>query len=188
MNIDRDEIVHLTETQGKDWGINHVRRLLALIDVIGEDQDYDRDVIWVATHLHDWGAYGEWQQPGVDHVERSLVVAGDYLKAHAYPDDFTAQVMECIATHHSGGPNRSIEAILLSDADALDFLGVIGVLRIFSKNPKALRKAYDDIKKRKEKLLAGGIVLERSKEIAAERAQQMDWLFSTLEANSSGYF
>jgi HD superfamily phosphodiesterase len=188
MNINRDEIVQLTETQGKDWGINHVRRLLALIDEIGKDRDYDRDVVWVATHLHDWGAYGEWKQPGVDHVERSLVVAGDYLKEHDYPEDFAAHVMECIGTHHTGDPNRSIEAILLSDADALDFLGVIGVMRIFSKNPKEMRKAYDDINRRKEKLLAGGIVLDRSKEIAAERVQQMEWLFTTLEENSSGHF
>ena len=131
MNINREEIVELTETQGKAWGINHVRRLLALIDVIGEDQDYDKDVVWVATHLHDWGGYGEWKQPGVDHVERSLQVAGDYMKEQGYPEDFLDHVMECIGTHHSGDPNRSIEAILLSDADALDFLGVIGVLRIF---------------------------------------------------------
>ncbi len=188
MNINRDEIVQLTETQGKAWGINHTRRLLSLIDDIGRGQDYDQDVVWVAAHLHDWGAYGEWKQAGVDHVERSLEVAGAYLKEQGYPEDFTGQVMECIGTHHSGDPNRSIEAILLSDADALDFLGVIGVMRIFSKNPKEMRKAYEDIKKRKEKLLDGGIVLDRSKEIAAERVQQMEWLFTTLEENSAGHF
>ncbi|HTX70012.1 MAG TPA: hypothetical protein VMH50_12845 [Thermoleophilia bacterium] len=32
MPIDRDEIVRLTEQYGGEWGINHTRRLLALVE------------------------------------------------------------------------------------------------------------------------------------------------------------
>lgn len=41
MSIDKDEIVRLTEAYGGQWGIRHARRLLKLIEVIGEGQSYN---------------------------------------------------------------------------------------------------------------------------------------------------
>jgi len=34
MNIDRDEIVRLTEEYGGQWGINHTRRLMQIVSII----------------------------------------------------------------------------------------------------------------------------------------------------------
>src|SRR5574341_2146931 len=112
MNIDKDEIARQTEEYGGDWGINHTRRLLHLTAVIGEGIEYNADAVWLAAHLHDWGAYPKWAQKDVDHVERSLQVAGDFLAEIGFPDDFQALVLECIALHHTGGSERSIESIL----------------------------------------------------------------------------
>jgi uncharacterized protein len=186
-NINRDEIVHLTEEYGGQWGINHTRRLLHLISIIGEGQQYNRDAVWLAAHLHDWGAYSKWAQEGVDHALRSRQVAETFLTEREYPGDLTELVLECIELHHSGDPNRSIESILLSDADALDFLGVVGVLRDFSKNPRDMRKAYKTTRQRREKV-PGLIILDKSKEMAAERIEQMEALYSMFEENTSGYF
>ena len=55
--IDKEEIVRLTEEYGGPWGINHTRRLLQLISIIGKGQPYDAVGVWVAAHLHDWGGY-----------------------------------------------------------------------------------------------------------------------------------
>ncbi len=187
MRIDREELVCLTEEYGGAWGINHTRRLLHLIDRIGADQTYDRDAVWVAAHLHDWGGYSIWKRDGVDHAARSAEVAGEFLRERAYPDAFAALVLECIAFHHSPDPARSLEAILLCDADALDFLGTVGVLRDFSKNARDLRTAYDIVKKRRAKL-PGGLVLEASRQIAARRVQQMDDLLAAFEADTFGCF
>jgi uncharacterized protein len=187
MNIDRDELVALTERYGGAWGIQHTRRLLHLIDLIGAEQTYDADVVWVAAHLHDWGGYAEWLQDGVDHAGRSKQVAANFMQARAYPADFAARVLECIAFHHSPDPTRSIEAILLCDADALDFLGVTGVLRDFSKNAKNLRKAYEITQKRRVKL-PGSLVLDVSKQIAAARIARMDDLFAAFEEETAGCF
>ncbi len=186
-DINKDEIIRLTEEYGGPWGVNHTRRLLHLIAVIGEGQQYNHDAVWVAAHLHDWGAYAPWAQEGVDHAQRSTHVAQTFLKERNYPTDLTELILECIGSHHSGDPNRSIEAILLSDADALDFLGVVGVLRDFSKNPKDMRKAYKITRQRREQV-PGLIVLDKSKEIAAERIKQMEALYSAFEENTSGYF
>jgi uncharacterized protein len=187
MHIDRDEIVRLTEEYGGQWGINHTRRLLHLISIIGEGQRYDADAVWVAAHLHDWGGYAPWAQKGVDHALRSRQVAEPFLVERGYPAEWIEMVLECIELHHSGDPARSIESILLSDADALDFLGIVGILRDFSKKPRDLRKAYQTTRKRREKV-PGLICLDKSREIAARRIQQMDDLLATFEQDSFGYF
>jgi len=184
---DRNEIAGLTAEYGGEWGINHTRRLLSIIDVIAEDREYDRDALWVAAHLHDWGGYPPHAEKGVNHALRSRQVAEEFLTAGGYPAGFAALVLECVEFHHSGDPDRSIESILLSDADALDFLGLVGMLRDFSKNPNDLKKAYETSKKRRQEL-PGLILLPKSREIAAERVRQMDELFRHFEKDTFGCF
>ena len=187
MDIDREEIARLTEKYGGAWGINHTHRLLKLIALIGESEKYDADVVWLAAHLHDWGGYPQWARKGMDHALRSGQVAESFLLEKGYPEDLVQHVLECIELHHTGGPDRSLEAILLCDADALDFLGVVGVLRDFSKNPQDLRRAYEVTRQRREKLF-GMICLPRAKAMAAERIRQMDTLLAQFERDSFGCF
>jgi uncharacterized protein len=187
MNMDKNEITALTEEYGGQWGINHTRRLLQLISMIGEGQEYDSEAVWWAAHLHDWGAYPKWALKDVDHALRSAQVADTFLTDRGCPRELRERVLECIRLHHSGGSDGCPESVLLSDADALDFLGVVGVLRDFSKNSKDLRKAYEITRKRRA-TLPGLLRLERSKAIAAERLVQMDELLARFEQDSWGYF
>lgn len=187
MAIDRGEIARLTEEHGGVWGINHTRRLLRLVEIIGEGLTYDAEAIWLAAHLHDWGAYAPWAQPGVDHALRSRQVAEQYLTEHECPAALKALVLECIGLHHAAGSDRCVEAILLRDADTLDFLGVVGILRDVSKNPRDLRKAYDTIRQRRSKLPAL-LHLEKARELAAQRVKEMDALLQQFEGESFGCF
>jgi uncharacterized protein len=185
--IDRDEIVRLTEGYGGQWGIQHTRRLLHLIEVIGAGVEYDEEVVWLAAHLHDWGGYPSRAQPGLDHAERSRVVAESFLRERGYDQERMARVLEAIAFHHRGGAGRSIESILLSDADALDFLGVVGVLRDFSRNPQDMRKGYQGARSHRERL-PQSLVLDASKALAACRIRQMDELLAAFEEDTFGCF
>jgi uncharacterized protein len=187
MQIDRDEIQRLTEERGGVWGINHTRRLLQLVEQIGQGLDYNQEAIWIAAHLHDWGAYAPWAQKGVDHVVRSGQVAEEYLTAHNCPPDLKALILECIALHHKAGSDRSPEATLLRDADGLDFLGVVGVLRDFSKNPRDLRAAYEQVKKRRL-AVPPMLYLDRARTMAEKRIHEMDALLKQFEAGSFGFF
>jgi uncharacterized protein len=187
MQLDRDEIVRRTEEYGGAWGLNHTRRLLKLVQILGEGLCYDDDVVWLAAHLHDWGAYAAWAQPGVDHAARSAEVAADFLGERACPPDTLAAVVECIATHHSGDPERRLEAVLLSDADGLDFLGAVGVLRDFSKAPRDLRRAYDAARMRQVKV-PGCLCLERSRALARERLTEMEALLQAFRHSSFDLF
>ena len=186
-NIDKEEIIRLTEEYGGLWGINHTRRLLHLISIIGEGREYNADVIWIAAHLHDWEGYPKWAQTSVDHALRSRQVAEEFLAEKGLAHELLTPILECIEFHHGSDPHRRIEALLLSDADALDFLGVVGVLRDFSKKPGDLRKAYEVVQDRKEKLRQS-ICLESSKAMAAQRLENMERLLVTFEAETFGYF
>jgi uncharacterized protein len=154
--------------------------------IIGEGQAHNADALWVAAHQHDWGGYAQWAQPGVDHALRSRQVAEAFLAERNYLPDDAKLILECIEFHHSDNSARGLEVQLLSDADALDFLGVVGVLRDFSKNPKDLRQAYDISRRRRAKL-PGMLCLAESKEIAVQRLADMDTLFARLETDSFGY-
>ena len=187
MQINRDEVTRLTQEYGGVWGINHTRRLLQLIAVIGEGHRYDADALWLAAHLHDWGAYPPWAQKGVDHALRSTQVAETFLTERDCAAETNALILECIALHHTSGSDRSFEAILMRDADCLDFLGVVGVLRDFSKNPRDMRKAYEQVKNRRE-TVPGLLALDKAKAMAAERVRRMDQLMQDFEAESFGCF
>ena len=187
MSIDRNEIARLTEEYGGTWGIQHTHRLLNLVAIIGEGQRYNADAVWLAAHLHDWGAYAQWAQKDVDHATRSAHVAATFLSERECPEPLKALVLECIKLHHTGGSDRSLESVLLRDADALDFLGVVGVLRDFSKHPRELRKAFEACRNRREKV-PPLISLERSRALAAVRLSQMDELLRRFEEDSGGCF
>jgi len=96
-------------------------------------------------------------------------------------------VLECIAKHHTAGSDMSLEAMLLRDADVLDFLGVVGILRDVSKNPRDLRKAYEAIRKRRD-TLPGLLRLEKARELGAQRVKEMDAVLAQWDTESCGYF
>lgn len=185
--IDKDEIQQLTREYGGDWGLNHSKRLLDLVSRISGDYEYNAEVIWLCAYLHDWGGYAKWKLPGIDHAQRSGEVVEEFLSNRGYPQDKLFEVLECITTHHSAGINRSIEAQLLSDADALDFLGCIGILRIFSKRTKDLRAAYENAKLKREQL-PGKLCLEESQAIAVQRLDRMDQMLAWLEQETQDNF
>jgi hypothetical protein len=64
---------------------------------------------------------------------------------------------------------------------------VVGVLRDFSKKPGDLRKAYEVVLSRKEKLRLS-ICLEKSKAIAAKRLERMESLLTAFNEETFGYF
>lgn len=187
MQVDHNEIARLTEQYGGAWGIMHTRRLLNLVEVIGQGLDYQQEAVWLTAHLHDWGGYAPWAQKGVDYVARSVEVAQEILTTWDCEPELKALVMECIALHHEKGTDRSLEAILIRDADCLDFLGVVGVLRDFSKNPKDMQKAVSEVRRRLEKV-PPLLHLPKAKEIAVGRIKTMDDLMANFELESFGCY
>lgn len=185
--LDHDELVALTEQYGGVWGLCHTRRLLNLIEIIGAGVEYDHEIVWIAAHLHDWGAYAPWKIEGVDHAARSGQVAAEFLAQRKYPEAAARHIIECIEQHHSSTSDHSIEALLLRDADALDFLGIVGIARDFAQRQKDLRSSYESIKRRRQKL-PDVLYLPQAKEIAAKRVCEMDTALAAFEQETFGTF
>ncbi|HWJ03238.1 MAG TPA: HD domain-containing protein [Verrucomicrobiae bacterium] len=131
----RQEIAILIQRVGKHpaWGINHCQRVFHMIPEISGTYVYDEEIVYIAAMLHDWGSYPGYALPNVDHALRSKGLASSYLNELKYPQAKIPFILEAIESHmFYNEPGKSIEAILVRDADILDFLGNVGLMRLFS--------------------------------------------------------
>ncbi len=186
MNL--QDIERLTIETCEPRAITHARRLIALIDQIGVGLIYDREALLYAVYLHDWGAYGRYAQKGVDHATRSHQVAEtDILPQCDLPSEKATLILEAIAYHdyHDTRPAPSTEALLLREADYLDFLGMIGFAREFSKGPQELQCILDRLQE-KIRLLRDRFTLPLAQEMARARLAEMEQAIAALVAEGYG--
>lgn len=118
------------------WGLAHSERdYLLAVDVADHAElNVDKDVLFAAAFLHDMGGFEPYSKPGVDHAARSAEVCDQVLTPAGFPQEKLESVRSAIRTHSYYSPDapQTPEAVALHDADALDFLGAIGVARILS--------------------------------------------------------
>lgn len=177
-----DDVDRMTRQFGDGWGYPHVCRVLKLIELIREDLPHDREVLTWATHLHDWGAFPRYRQAGVPHALRSRQIAQtEILPQSHFTVEQKAVLLEAIDRHdyNDWRPVESTEALLLREADWLDMLGVIGVIREFAWGPNDLRLCYDRLVKHRE-TLKQRFTLPVAARIAAERISQMDMVLNQI--------
>lgn len=177
-----DDIVAMTQRVGEGWAVAHARRLLELIAVIGQGIAYDAQVLTLAAYVHDWGAFPLYFQKGVEHALRSRqVVEADILPRLDWPESAKQVLLEAIELHdyRDQRPPRSSEALLLREADMLEFLGMIGLAREFARGPKDVEVCYRRVLDRRAGI-EGRFTLPRARQVAETRlarlAQCLDWL------------
>lgn len=177
-----EDIVQMTFQAGEGWATAHARRLLELIKDIGQDAAYDEHVITLAAYLHDWGAFPRYSEKGVDHALRSRQVVEEEILPRL---DLTASrgavLLEAIELHDYRDTRqpKSAEALLLREADMLEFLGMIGMARDFARGPKDVAACFRRILTRRADI-ENRLTLPRAREIANTRLERMkqclDWL------------
>ncbi len=117
----------------------HQPRLYALTVQIGQGMAYDDDVVFAAAYLHDLGVFighrpeeperlSRW-----NHVSYTVEKAPGILNDAGYPPEKIAAVLEVIQTHQPHDVPATREAVILRDADILEQLGAIGILRAVAK-------------------------------------------------------
>ena len=111
------------------WG--HIQRVYALCQQIGEAEGADMQTLLAAALLHDAQGSHPDENARDDHHLRSAQFAGDVLAEMGWPLACVAAVQHCIRAHRFRGEEapRSLEAQVLFDADKLDVIGAIGVVR-----------------------------------------------------------
>jgi hypothetical protein len=115
------------------WGYSHSQRdyQLARELAAADHVKIDDDVLYAAAYLHDMAAFEPWQKSGVDHADQAAAIVDTILKNTGFPMRKIEVVRAAIRTHMYDRTPVGPEALYLHDADALDWLGAIGVARIF---------------------------------------------------------
>jgi uncharacterized protein len=116
------------------WGWRHSERnyLLAMSLAEAEGLSVDADVLFAAAFLHDWGGIAPFASPGVDHAVRSVELAEPFLRDAGFPMEKFPAVRAAILGHMYDKEPEGPEAIVMHDADALDFLGALGSARLLA--------------------------------------------------------
>jgi uncharacterized protein len=117
------------------WGWRHSERDFLLARQIAREESLaiDEDVLFAAAFLHDSGAIPPFAKEGVDHAVRSAELAEPLLRKAGFPMAKFPAVRAAIVGHmFDRKAGASDEAVVLHDADALDFLGATGIARRLS--------------------------------------------------------
>lgn len=115
------------------WGLSHsVRDYELAKELAAADQvTLDDDVLYAAAYLHDVAAFAPFSEADGDHQDEAARIVESMLAGTGFPMAKIEAVRGAIRTHMFGREPVGPEAIYLHDADALDWLGAIGVARVF---------------------------------------------------------
>lgn len=118
---------------------SHQERLYELTREIGIGQDYDDDVVFAAVWLHDLGVFIGHRPERPDELARwdCVAYAMNQTPAILHRLGFTTEkipsVVEVIRTHQPQEKPTTIEGVIVRDADILEQLGAVAILRTVAK-------------------------------------------------------
>jgi uncharacterized protein len=140
------------------WGYSHSVRDYTLAKELAEADHatFDDDVLFAAAYLHDMAAFAPWdrEKEGIDHADEGARVVDAILTGTGFPSAKIDAVRSAIRTHMFDRTPVGSEALYLHDADALDWLGAIGVARVIAlvdpnggepDGPKAIKMLEDNL-------------------------------------------
>lgn len=160
----------------------HQPRLYALTQAIAArspELRYDDDVVYAAAFLHDLGVFvghrpeDPAQLSFWDHVAYVCGVAPGLLARFGFPAAKVPAVLTAIREHQPQDEPTTPEATLLRDADILEQLGVVGLLRTAAKIGIDTRfHLFADVERSLRRALAelpGRLRLPAARELAEPR-------------------
>ena len=186
--LTRNDIIKITFDVGEDWAVAHAKRLIELGREISAGLSYDPQVYELAAYLHDWGAFPKYSQKNVEHAIRSRqVVETEIVSLLDLSPIQKDALLEAIELHdyRDTRPTTSSEALLLREADMLEFLGMIGMARDFARGPKNVEICYKRILSRRNEI-QGRFSLPQAQKIASIRLQRMETSLGWLLEESFG--
>jgi len=131
----RAAVHHFVEANMKHpaWGLSHsIRDYELATEMAAADKVMlDDDVLYAAAYLHDVAAFAPFRKPDVDHQDEAARIIDSLLAGTGFPMAKIEAVRGAIRTHMFARDPVGPEALYLHDADALDWLGAIGVARVF---------------------------------------------------------
>ena len=159
-------------------GMDHVQRVCQIAEEIGRQEGANLDVLRAAAYLHDIAV--RLDKPR--HYELGSRLARDILRELGWTEEQIEPVVHAIEAHSRyGGPDpQTLEARILQDADAVEYVGAVGLARAIVRSYEAgeykgnvaeLTALVDGLIERVE----GSLHTTRGRELVAER---IAWLRS----------
>lgn len=193
----RERLVDYIRAQAKPPDkFSHQARLYALARRIARGHKYDDDVLFAAAWLHDLGVFigHRPEEPKAlaawDNVAYAIAKAPAILKRFGFPFKKLPAVVEAIRTHQPAAKPVSYEAVVLRDADILEQLGAVSVLRTVSKVGRDTRFVrFSDalaVLQRSVKTLPGQLRLSSARRLAKPRAKALGQFLKAAEAEAKG--
>lgn len=171
------------------WGMTHSERdyLMALQLAKGDGLHVDKDVLFAAAFLHDMAAFMPCPEKKIEHGVCAAHQMPAILRGTGFPMQKLASVQAAESGHmFYSDAGSDPNAIVLHDADSLDFLGDIGAARLIAltgeKGPsfapavKTLRGFVKSIPPR--------LITKTARRMGAERAAELESFLDKLEAES----
>jgi uncharacterized protein len=175
----------------------HQPRLYALAQQIGANYRYDDDIVYAAVYLHDLGVFigHRPEDPGLlahwDNTAYAVDKAPEVLRRLGFPEEKIPAVLHCIRTHQPHQAPQTIEATILRDADILEQIGAVAILRTackvgrdtrfstFTDAVRYLRKAVD--------MLPPFLQLPQTRSLAEPRVQVMRAFLDSVQFEAGDY-
>ncbi len=172
----------------------HQPRLYSLTRAVGEGMSYDDDVVFAAVWMHDLGVFiGHRPEDPValatwDNVAYAIERTPALLTKFGFPAKKIPAVIEAIRTHQPQMDPQSVEGTIVRDADILEQLGAVGILRAVSKIGRDTRFAtfsavVPTLRKALE-TLPPLLRLESAKALAVPRVEALKEFLAAVDAEA----
>jgi uncharacterized protein len=173
---------------------SHQARLYELARRLAENQPFDDDVVFAAAWLHDLGVFIGHRPEGPsalaawDCLAYALRETPRLLAEFGFPTRKIPAVLEVIRTHQPTGEPTCFEGVLLRDADILEQLGAVGILRTVSKVGRDTRfvRFSDALRVLRKNLheLPGRLRLASARRLAQSRARVLRSFLAAAETEA----
>ncbi len=186
-------IYHLAQTTfvHPAWGWQHSERNYDVAMRLAKEDGLkiDTDVLFAASFLHDMAAFKPCADTKMEHGDCAALESGSILRDAGFPMDKLRAVQAAERGHmYYRHPGPLPEAIVLHDADSLDFLGDVGAARMisltgekagsFAAAVKTLRSFLKDI--------PAALVTNAARRIGAQRAAELRSFLDALDGETFG--
>lgn len=195
----RDVLVQRIRTEAlPPEKFSHQARLYALTQEIAASftEPVDDDVLFGAAWAHDLGVFLGHRPSEPEALKRwdstayTVAHAGKVLRECGFPEEKVAATIECIRTHEAHGNPTTVEGTILRDADLLEQLGAVAVMRTTAKIAQDTRFiTFADAARSLERALGTvppQIRLEKTKELAEPRIATLRSFLDSLQWESGG--
>lgn len=123
----------------------HIERVYQMAEKLAVEEGADLEIVRAAALLHDAEGSTSGSESRTDHHHASADFAAEILTKENWPVDRIAAVQHCIRAHRfrdNREPPATIEAKVIFDADKLDVIGAVGVMRVVAYAVLAGQPAY----------------------------------------------